>query len=127
MGWNGHYFLNDTGMTIEELYNKAKRKWSHPHMPILTSRLVETEYDRTTGKWKKMRLATFAEITGWLSDEDLMEISPEEQIFVSDERQPEKRIRRIGDMQFYQAAVKRARAAGKKTDSDKFHDALFAN
>lgn len=101
------YFVNDTGKTIQDLLDESKAKTERGKFNLKT-RMWDTFLDEN-GKFITKRAVGFNGIDGWLTDNDLIEIDPDEEIFQFDSN----RTVRLCNTLAYKEAKRRIKANPK--------------
>ncbi len=137
---NGIYFVNNTGKTILQLLDEAKVKVRQeneeqyaekvresPYLykdnpesldkfmkkslkkPLMT-RMWNVGYDEQNKKWLRKRLVSMDGTIGWLADEDLAELDPDELVRDYDKSE----IVRLGDLRIYKSLKRKSASTTRK-------------
>ncbi len=116
------YFVNNTGKTISQLLDEEKKSNTKENKPItnpfnnsLMTRVWDVGYDKQNKKRLRKRLVNL-EGAGWLKDEDLAELDPDELVRDFDKSENV----RLGDLRVHKSArqkVERATQSAKHTQS----------
>ncbi len=140
---NGIYFVNNTGKTILQLLDEAKVKVRQeneeqyaekvresPYLykdnpesldkfmkkslkkPLMT-RVTNVGYDEQNKKWLRKRLVSMDGTIGWLADEDLAALDPDELVRDYDKSE----IVRLGDLRIYKSLKRKSASTTRKVAS----------
>ncbi len=121
MARDGVYFVNDTGKSIIQLLDEAKQREAekvktgkrlYPASSLMT-RVWDTLERDQNGKLINKRLVHL-DGAGWLKDEDLAQLPPDEEVHDFDRKFPKKwksvtnATIRLRDLQIYKSARRKA-------------------
>jgi hypothetical protein len=100
------FLYKDNPESLDKFMKKSLKK------PLMT-RMWNVGYDEQNKKWLRKRLVSMDRTKGWLADEDLAELDPDELVHDYDKSE----IVRLGDLRIYKSLKRKSASTTRKVAS----------